>query len=134
MRNNKGGVNRRQQEKRNITNWQWMVKLREITRTKFFVSSNHGIGVNFPWNVIIIISLIMPPLLGHRPSLWIPQGERAIIHHAGPLRIGGANDCKACTNDLTCLPKHDDWPMLLSVAWMALIIPTLKDKRLSSIG
>jgi hypothetical protein len=36
----------------------------------------------------------MSPLLGHRSSLWIthPQGERAITHHAGPVRIGGSSE------------------------------------------
>ena len=36
--------------------------------------------------IIIIISLLMFPLLGHRPPLY--EREWAIIHHAGPVRIG----------------------------------------------
>jgi hypothetical protein len=39
---------------------------------------------------IIIISLLMSPMLGHRPSLWIIHKEniRAITHHASPVWIG----------------------------------------------
>jgi hypothetical protein len=38
--------------------------------------------------IIIVISLLMSPLLGHRPSLWIThKGERAITHHACPVRV-----------------------------------------------
>jgi hypothetical protein len=40
-------------------------------------------------SVIIIISLLMSSLLGHRSSLWITQGERTITHHAGPVRVSG---------------------------------------------
>jgi hypothetical protein len=50
---------------------------------------NHGI-------ISIIISLLMPPLLGHRPSLWITHKENGLV--------GAAN--AAGTNSLTCPPKH----------------------------
>jgi hypothetical protein len=57
--------------------------------------------------IIIIISLLMSPLLGHRPSLWI-------THKTGhnPSRGPSAGWCvlttanAAGTNGLTCLPKH----------------------------
>jgi hypothetical protein len=38
--------------------------------------------------VIVIISLLMSPLLKHRPSLWITH-KKAITYHAGPVRVGG---------------------------------------------
>jgi hypothetical protein len=38
--------------------------------------------------IFFFISLLMFPLLGHRFVLKdYPQGERAITHHAGPVRI-----------------------------------------------
>jgi hypothetical protein len=64
----------------------------------------------------IIISLLMPPLLGHRASCNPPSSQCGLV---------GANDCK-CSQDLTCLPKpggpqiinfghpSDDWPTLLN--------------------
>jgi hypothetical protein len=46
----------------------------------------------------VIISLLMFPLMRHRPSLWITQGERA-----KPIRraqcVVGTNDCK-CSHRL----------------------------------
>jgi hypothetical protein len=36
----------------------------------------------------IIISLLMSPLLGHRPSLWITHRELDKTDHAGPVLIG----------------------------------------------
>jgi hypothetical protein len=42
--------------------------------------------------LIIIISLLMSPLLGHRPSLWITYKENELEnHHADPVRVGGWN-------------------------------------------
>jgi hypothetical protein len=37
-------------------------------------------------SIVIIISLLMSPLLGHRLSLWIVHKENG---HAGTVRIGG---------------------------------------------
>jgi hypothetical protein len=53
--------------------------------------------------IIIIISLLMSPLLGHRPSLWIKHKERAITHHAGPVRVGG---CYECSRDWLNVPSE----------------------------
>jgi hypothetical protein len=55
----------------------------------------------------IIISLLMPPLLGHRPSLWITHKEE---HNpprgpsVGWWVLTTAN--AAGSNGLTCFPKH----------------------------
>jgi hypothetical protein len=35
--------------------------------------------------IIIIISLLISPLLGHRPSLWITHKENEPTHHARPV-------------------------------------------------
>jgi hypothetical protein len=56
----------------------------------------------------IIISLLMSPLLGHRPSLWITHKENGHNPPRGPsagwwvLTTANATG----TNVLTCLPKH----------------------------
>ncbi|RVE40798.1 hypothetical protein evm_014552 [Chilo suppressalis] len=56
---------------------------------------NDGSGVHdleceiYHITIIIIISLIMSPLLGHRPALWMEQGDWAMTHHTGPVWIGG---------------------------------------------
>jgi hypothetical protein len=40
--------------------------------------------------IMITISLLMSPLLGHRPSFCITHMRRtAITHHAGPVRVAG---------------------------------------------
>ncbi|RVE54188.1 hypothetical protein evm_001015 [Chilo suppressalis] len=38
----------------------------------------------------------MSPLLGHRPSLWMEQGDWAMTHHAGPVRIVEISSPKIC--------------------------------------
>jgi hypothetical protein len=59
-------------------------------------------------SVIIIISLLMSPLLGHRPSLWITHKENgskpSLRPSAGWWVLTTANP--AGSNGLTCLPKH----------------------------
>jgi hypothetical protein len=45
--------------------------------------------------VIIIISLLMSPLLGHRPALWITHRRTG---RYPPCGLVGANDCK-CNRD-----------------------------------
>jgi hypothetical protein len=58
--------------------------------------------------IIIIISLLMSPLLGHRPFLWITHKETGHNPPRGPiadwwvLTIANA----AGINGLTYLPKH----------------------------
>jgi hypothetical protein len=48
---------------------------------------------------IIIISLLMPPLLGPRPSLWITHKEnRSWPTTRAQFRLVGANECK-CSRD-----------------------------------
>jgi hypothetical protein len=55
-----------------------------------------------------ILFYINVPTAGARAFLMdYPQKERAITHHAGPVRVG-ANSCNAAGNNgLTCLPKHE---------------------------
>jgi hypothetical protein len=50
-----------------------------------FISLLLDLG-NYSLNMIFIISLLMSPLLGHRPSLLIHK-ERAITHNTGPVQI-----------------------------------------------
>jgi hypothetical protein len=58
--------------------------------------------------LIIIISLLMSPLLGHRPSLWITHKGNGHNPPRGPSAgwqvLTTAN--AAGTDGLTCLPKH----------------------------
>jgi hypothetical protein len=60
--------------------------------------------------IIIIISLLMSPLLWHRPSLWITHKENG----NNPPRRPSADWWElttaktADTNGLTCLPKHGE--------------------------
>jgi hypothetical protein len=56
--------------------------------------------------IIIIISLLMSPLLGHRHLMDYTE-QRAITHHAGLVRIGGYYNYKySRDNGLSCLPKQ----------------------------
>jgi hypothetical protein len=57
---------------------------------------------------IIVISLLMSPLLGFRPSLWITLKENGHNPPRGPSAdwrlVTTAN--AVGTNSLTCVPKH----------------------------
>jgi hypothetical protein len=69
--------------------------MEESERCYYFVLSrtrHNTILSTIHWDwCIIIISLLMSPLLGHRPSLWITIRSTG---HAGPVRLVDANDCK----------------------------------------
>jgi hypothetical protein len=58
--------------------------------------------------IIIIISLLMSPLLGHKPSLWITHKKNGHNPPCGPSAawwvLTTAN--AAGTHELTCLPKQ----------------------------
>jgi hypothetical protein len=68
-------------------------------------------------NQLVMMMMMMVRLYHHQP-INVPtagaqaflmdylQGEQAITHHAGPVRIGGWTANAAGTNGLTCLPRH----------------------------
>jgi hypothetical protein len=74
------------------------------------MSKSGGICPKEKWRIlvqVVIISLLMSPLLGHRPSLWITYKKTGHNPPRGPNA-----DCwvlmtanAAGTNALTCFPK-----------------------------
>jgi hypothetical protein len=73
-------------------------------------ATSSEIGRKCVWKgMYIIISLLMSPLLGHRPSLWITHKENEPqTTTRAQCGLVAANDCK-CSRDqqLKCLPKQE---------------------------